>query len=197
MDVADKIACADVVQAWGFARDQGRWDDLLDTFHPGGLIHVSWFRGPYPEFVERCRQNFGRGSLAKHLFWPACVQVNGERATSEANVAILVRQTIEGVEVDLTSNARFLDRLERRNGRWRMVERACVYEQDRLDPVEPSAAFAALMQGADAARYPAPYRYMGYRVAAAGRTLAEPVHYDGHAETETLKARYADWLKGK
>jgi hypothetical protein len=33
-------------------------------------------------------------------------------------------------------------------------------------------------------------------VAAAGRTLAEPVHYDGRAETEALKRRYAEWLSG-
>jgi hypothetical protein len=91
---------------------------------------------------------------------------------------------------------RFLDRLERRGGDWRMVERAAVYEKDRLDPVEPSAAFGALMAKADAAHYPAPYRYMAFRVRAAGRSLAEPVHHDGRPETEALKARYAAWLKG-
>ena len=32
---------------------------------------------------------------------------------------------------------------------------------------------------------------------AQGWALAEPVHYDGRAETEALKARYTDWLKGK
>jgi hypothetical protein len=196
MDRADNAACAEVIQSWGFARDQGRWADLLDTFHPDGRIHVSWFLGSFPDFVERCRQNYGGGTRAKHLLWPARVQVNGARALSETNVAILVRQTIDGVAVDLTSYARFVDRLERRDTRWRMIERATVYEQDRLDPVEPSPAFAALMQNADAGRYPAPYRYMGYRVAASGRALAEPVHYDGRAETEALKARYAEWLKG-
>ena len=108
-----------------------------------------------------------------------------------------MRQTIEGVAVDLTSYGRFLDRIERRDGDWRIVERATLYEKDRLDPVEPSAAFDALMAQADAAKYPAPYRYMAYRVHAAGRTLAEPVHYDGRAETEALKARYAEWLAGK
>jgi hypothetical protein len=108
-----------------------------------------------------------------------------------------VRQAIEGIEVDLTSYGRFLDRLERRDGRWRIVERATVYEQDRFDPVLPSPAFDALMQNADAAHFPAPYRYMGYRVEAAGRSLAEPVHYDGRAETAALKDRYTDWLNGK
>ena len=153
---------------------------------------MSWFRGPYPEFVAHCRRNYGRGSEAKHLLWPARVAVNGARATAETNVAILVRQTIEGVAVDLTSHGRFLDRLEQRDGAWRIVERATLYEKDRLDPVEPSAAFDAMMAKSDAAKYPAPYRYMAYRVHAAGRALAEPVHYDGRPETEALKARYAD-----
>ncbi len=38
---------------------------------------------------------------------------------------------------------------------------------------------------------------MAYRVAAAGRSLAEPVHYDGRSETEALKARYADVARGE
>lgn len=197
MDIEGKLACAELIQAWGFARDQARWDDLLAIFHPGGEIAVSWFRGPYTEFVAHCQRNHGRGSVAKHLLWPARIAVNGTRATAETNVAILVRQTIEGVATDLTSNGRFLDRLEQRNGNWRIVERATLYEKDRLDPVEPSSAFDALMAKSNAAKYPAQYRYMAYRVAAAGRSLAEPVHYDGRPETEALKARYAEWLAGK
>ncbi len=193
---SDKTICAELVHAWGFARDQGKWDDLLAIFHPGGEIAVSWFRGPYPEFVAHCRRNFGKGSEAKHLLWPARVAVNGARATAETSVAILVRQTIEGIAVDLNSNGRFLDRLERRDGVWRMIERAALYEKDRLDPVEPSPKFDALMAGADAQKYPAQYRYMAFRVHAAGRSLAEPVHYDGRAETEALKKRYANWLAG-
>ena len=59
---------------------------------------MSWFREHYPEFVAHCRKNFGRGSVAKHLLWPARVTLNGGRATTETSVAILVRQTIDGVE---------------------------------------------------------------------------------------------------
>lgn len=194
---SDKIACADLIQAWGFARDQGRWDDLLNIFHPGGEIAVSWFRGPYPDFVGHCRRNFGKGSVSKHLIWPARVSVKGARALGETNVAILVRDTFEGMPVDLTSYARFLDRLENRGGEWRIVERTALYEKDRLDPVEPSAKFEAMMAKSDAAKYPVPYRYMAYRVHAVGRAIAEPLHYDGRSETEALKTRYAEWLDGK
>jgi hypothetical protein len=196
MEIADKQACAELIQAWGFYRDQGRWSELLSLFHPEGMIAVSWFRGSYGEFVERCRQSFGQGSLSKHLLWPSLVRGKGTRAVAETNVAILVRQEIEGVLVDLTSRARFLDRIEQREGRWRILERATVYEQDRLDPVEPSIMFVKLMQAANAAQYPAPYRYMAFRVLAAGRTLASPVHYDGLPETEALKGRFEAWLHG-
>jgi hypothetical protein len=201
MDMTDKLACAELVQAWGFARDQQRWDDLLAIFHPEGEIAVSWFRGPYTEFVAHCRRISGHGSgqgpVSKHELWPARVTLNGERALAETSVAILVRQTIEGIAVDLTSYGRFLDRIEKRSGEWRMVERAALYEKDRLDPVEPSPAFAEMLAKADTAKFPAPYRYMAYRVEAAGRSLAEPVHYDGRLETEALKRRYAEWLKGR
>jgi hypothetical protein len=195
MSTDDKSACAELIQAWGFYRDQGRWADLSATFHPEGRISVSWFSGPFAEFVDRCRQNFQvANTRAKHLIWPPVVQLSGDRAIAESNVAILVRQDIEGIRVDLTALARFLDRLERRGSRWAMLERAAIYEQDRLDPVEPSEAFADLIKAADLSKYPEACRYMGYRLAAAGRSLASPVYCDGSAETKHLYARFNAWL---
>src|SRR5262249_42087667 len=101
--MSDKQDCAELIQLWGLCRDQGRWDDLLGVFHPDGEIAVSWFRGPYAEFVARCRQSHAAGNRSKHLIWPSVVQVSGERAVAETNIVILVRQVIEGVPTDLTS----------------------------------------------------------------------------------------------
>jgi hypothetical protein len=192
MGLEDKFACAELIQAWGLYRDQRRWDELLSTFHPDGEIAVSWFRGPFREFVEHCK----RGDPSKHLIFAPLVRVAGDRALAETSIMILVRQAIEGLAVDMTSRARFLDRLERRQGRWRILERAAVYEQDRLDPVVPSETFARIMQAAATSPYPEPYRYMAVRLAAAGRPLAEPVHHDGAAATAELYARYDAWLTG-
>ena len=193
MSLEDKYACAELIQAWGLYRDQHRWPELLSTFHPEGEIAVSWFRGPFTEFVEQCK----RSGPSKHLILPALVRVAGERAIAETSVVIIVRQGIEGLAVDMTARARFLDRLERRDGTWRILERAAIYEQDRLDPVVPSEAFARVMREAPAAQYPEPYRYMAVRLASAGRALAEPVHYDGAPHTQALVARYAEWLAGR
>jgi hypothetical protein len=192
MSLEDKYACAELIQAWGLYRDQRRWNELLSTFHPEGEIAVSWFRGPFQEFVEQCK----RAGPSKHLVFPAVVRVAGDRAVAETNVVILVRQAIEGLAVDMTARARFLDRLERRDGVWRILERAAVYEQDRLDPVEPSTAFGLVLKASSASKFPEPYRYMALRLDAADRPLAEPVHYDGSAPTAELRGRYETWFAG-
>jgi hypothetical protein len=190
MTIEDKAACADLILSWGLYRDQRRWEQLLATFHPDGEIAVSWFRGPFTEFVEHCK----RSGPCKHLLTPPLLRITGARAVGETSVVILVRQKIDDVLVDMTSRGRFLDRFERQRGVWKIVERAAVYEQDRFDPVEPSEAFTRMLMSAKAAQYPEPYRYMAVRLAAAGRALAEPVHHDGSAHTNVLYARYDQWL---
>jgi SnoaL-like domain len=195
-DTSDKYACAELIQSWGLCRDQGKWKELLATFVPEGEIAVSWFSGRFPEFVDRCRRSFEAGQRSKHQIFPSIARVNGERALAETNVTILVRQKIGGVLADMTSHARFLDRLERRGGRWGIRERVAVYERDRLDPVEPSEAFDALFTASDLSIYPEAYRYMAARLAAAGRALAPVVYSDGSPQTAQVYARYETWLGG-
>ena len=124
---------------------------------------MSWFSGPFREFVDRCTQSFNAGQRSKHHILPSLVRVTGERALAETNVVILVRQKIGDVLADMTSYARFLDRLEKTSGRWAIVERAAIYERDRLDAVEPSEAFDRLFAATDLSIYPEPYRYMAAR----------------------------------
>jgi SnoaL-like domain len=198
-EIDDKFACAELIQAWGVCRDQGKWKELRATFTPDGHISVSWFRGPFANFVEQCRASYEAGHTwsRHHLFAPA-VRLAGDRAVAETNVVIRVRQPFNGIQVDLTSCSRFLDRLERHSGGWLIVERAAIYERDRLDPVEPSAAFDELFAAADTSRYPEQYRYMAFRLAhAPGRSLAPVIYRDGGPETADLYARFSGWLAGK
>ena len=197
MNADDKYACAELIQAWGFYRDQGKWPELLAIFAPEGQIAVSWFSGSFREFVERCRQAVEAGQRSKHHLFPSLVRVAGDRALAETNVVIMVRQKISDVLVDMTSHARFLDRLERRSGRWSILQRTAIYERDRLDPVEPSQAFDQLFAATDLSVYPQAYRYMAARLKAAGRALAPVIHHDGAPHTAQLYRRYDAWLCGK
>jgi SnoaL-like domain len=196
---ADKIACAELIQNWGVFRDQGKWIELRGTFTPDGHISVSWFRGPFEQFVERCRASFGAGnSWSRHHLFTPVIKLAGDRAVVETSVIIRVRQPFSGIAVDLTSCSRFLDRVERHASGWLIAERVAIYERDRLDPVEPSAAFDELFKAANTAQYPEQYRYMAFRLAhAQGRSLAPVIYRDGGAETADLYGRFSDWLAGK
>src|SRR4029453_4991520 len=141
----DKSACAELIQPWGIYRDQGKWPQLLATFVPEGEIAVSWFSGSFREFVDRCRQSFEARQRSKHYIFPSVGRVPRDRALAETSIVILVRQKIGDVFIDITAHARFLDRLERRDGRWAIAERAAVYERDRLAPVQPPGAFATML----------------------------------------------------
>src|SRR5581483_11582972 len=149
MESADKLAIAELIQAWALYRDQGKWKELRGTFSPDGHISVSWFRGPFEQFVERCRAGFAASrTWSRHHLFASVVTVQNDRAIAETPVIIRVRQKFGAVEADLTSFSRFLDRLERGARGWRIAERAAIYERDRLDPVEPSLAFDALFEAA-------------------------------------------------
>jgi hypothetical protein len=197
-NLADKIACAELIHDWGSFRDQGRWKELRGTFTPDGHISVSWFRGPFEQFVERCRASFGIGhSWSRHHLFTPTIRIVGQRAVAETAVIIRVRQLFNGIPVDLTSCSRFLDRLERHAHGWLIAERAAIYERDRLDPVEPSPAFDELFKTANTAQYPEQYRYMAFRLAhAPGRSLAPVIYRDGGPETADLYTRYSAWLAG-
>jgi hypothetical protein len=34
-------------------RDQGRWEELRNLFHPNAAIAVTWYSGPIEGFIER------------------------------------------------------------------------------------------------------------------------------------------------
>jgi len=197
-ELSDKFAIAELIQAWGVYRDQGKWAELRGTFTPDGHISISWFRGPFEQFVERCKANAASGHVwsRHHLFTPA-VKLNKDRAIAETPVIIRVRQKFKDVPVDLTSNSRFLDRLERHAGKWLIAERAAIYERDRLDPVEPSPEYDNLFLAGGAARFPEQYRYMAFRLAhSEGRSLAPVIYRDGGEETADLYARFSAWFEG-
>jgi SnoaL-like protein len=198
-DIADKIAIAELIQAWGVCRDQGKWRELRGTFTPEGHISVSWFRGPFEHFVEQCRASAEAGhSWSRHHLFTPTIKLNGDRAVVETPVIIRVRQAFKSVPVDLTSCSRFLDRVERHDGGWLIAERAAIYERDRLDPVEPSRDYEQLFKAGGAARFPEEYRYMAFRLAhAPGRTLAPVVYRDRGPETADLYARFTAWLAGE
>lgn len=189
----DKQEIAELIQNWGFWRDQGAWERLRTTFHPEGTIQVTWFHGRFADFVEASREMRKTRRGSKHEIGGSRIEVRGHRAVAQTNVRILGRRTLHGVECDTTAWSRFYDLLEKR-GRWAIFRRVAIYEKDRIDPVMPGTAIA--FDKAQLAAMPAAYRYLGYSLAIGGFPVSHDLPTDDSPALEALLRDGESWLKG-
>lgn len=194
-DMTAKVEIAELVNNWGFWRDQERWPELSSAFHPGGTISISWYDGSHDGFVEASKVIAARGTaLLKHQFGVPSIRVEETRAVSEVNVIIMVRSSAPFGAVDTSSYARFIDMLEQRDGAWKIQKRVAVYEKDRIDPVDMPALPAAVFEGLDA--FPAELRFLAASMKKAGIELSKTVVLDRSPEAKALYDEADAWLAG-
>jgi hypothetical protein len=136
-DAADVSAITQLVLTERECRDLGRWARMRECFHPDSLVRLSWFTGSGPEFVERSIDMARRGVRATHRLGPVGVRLNGDRAVASLGATIDIPGTLGGVDVLLSSHARFLYPAERRDGPWRIAGFEAFYLRDELHPQRP------------------------------------------------------------
>jgi hypothetical protein len=104
------------------------------------------------------------------------------------------RALVEGVALDVTCTGRFYDFFERRDDRWAIVRRQPIYERDRLDVVDPAAAFA--VDASRLATFPVGYRHLGYVQELTGHRVRRGLPGLRGAEVDELYAEGHAWLAG-
>jgi hypothetical protein len=159
-DLQDQLAISALMQSWALARDTGDWDKLRATAHPGAAMTTTWFDGGFEAFVASCQASFGKGSRSQHFLGGTVAEIKGARAIVQTRMSINVRSRLDGVEVDAVCLGRFFDRVERRQGAWRIAKRSVIYEKDRIDPVDPDAVIS--LDPALLGRFPEGYRHLAY-----------------------------------
>lgn len=159
-DFHDQLEIGALAQNWALARDTGDWEKLRATVHPDAVMTTTWFDGPFDDFIEECQASWRKGSRSQHFLGGTSAEIAGERALAQTRMSIMVRSTLDGVEVDAVCYGRFFDRVEKREGVWRIAKRSVIYEKDRLDPVDPGATIA--LDPVLLKRFPEGYRHLAY-----------------------------------
>jgi hypothetical protein len=189
----DRSAIAARIQDWVVFRDAGNWEGLRAVWGPHGTTTTTWFSGTADEFVERCRLAFGApvpNSL--HTLGAISVEIAGDRAISQAKVAIAVRSVLHGSPCEVTCWGRFYDFWYKDEVAWRLAERAGTYERDRLDVLN-GAPFPALDPSVLNA-YPPGYQHLAYLQQANGLNVNANLPGLTGPAVEELYARGRRWL---
>jgi hypothetical protein len=130
--LADKIAIRELTAVYNRAVDDGRIDDALATFVPGGSLEVPGM-GVLAGDALRSVFNSLQGNV--HATTDAIVDVDGDHARQLCTVLFVLRAP-EGGVVRLVSTGRYEDDLERTPAGWRFVRRLATLDRKVADVVD-------------------------------------------------------------
>jgi hypothetical protein len=190
----DRLAVRELVENWAVWRDARDWDRFRTVWHDDGRMMATWFQGSAEEFVRVSEEGFARGVRILHFLGGTSVDLAGDRAIAQTKMTITQRAPVDGVPCDVVCTGRFYDFLERRGGRWGLVLRQPIYEQDRLDPVDPAARLE--LDRATLARFPEGYRHLAYLQDRIGYQVKPDMPGLTGPEVERLYQRGSAWLAG-
>ena len=190
---ADELTIHQVVENWALWRDAGDWERFASVWHDDGWMTATWFQGPATKFIEVSREGFNRGVSILHFLGGFTCDISGSRAIAQTKMTINQRATVDDVVVDVVCTGRFYDFFERRD-RWAIVRRQPIYEKDRMDPVDPSAALT--LDRERLATFPEGYRHLGYLQSKNGFTVKIGLPGLRGAAVETLYREGREWLAG-
>ena len=190
----EKQLIRELVENWAIWRDAGDWERFATVWHDDGVMMATWFQGSAPEFIRVSREGLQRGVSILHFLGGTSIDLAGERAIAQTKMTISQRADVHGVECDVVCTGRFYDFLERRDGRWGIVLRQPIYEKDRLDPLDPTAA--PNLDRERLATFPAGYRHLAYLQTEIGYAVKPDMPGLVGPEVQALYRRGADWLAG-
>lgn len=193
---SDKLAIREVIENWVIWSDAGDWEEFATVWHHGADMSATWFQASAEDFARGRREGWERGVSILHFLGGSSIELEGERAIVQTKMQISQRAKVHDVECDVVCTGRFYDFFEKRDGRWAISRRRCIYEKDRIDPVDPAQTVKLDQQLLNS--FPYGYRHLAYLQTQIGYKVT------GHArpglkgpEVQALYAQGRDWLAGR
>jgi SnoaL-like domain len=134
IELADRLAIAETLTLYCRGIDRCDADQLAAVFTPDARIDYGDGAKPIAETIPGLMAGLGAMRLTQHNIANTVMRITGTRAKAETNcVALHLIPTPDG-EVELVVGGRYLDRLEKREGRWQIAERLYVMDWNRTSP---------------------------------------------------------------
>jgi hypothetical protein len=137
-DLIDKQEIQEALMRYCRGMDRSDAALALSAFHPDAMDnHTGFDAGVYeriPRVTELARTavKHNQHNITNHY-----IEVNGDKASSEAYLVAFHRVPYKDGWIDWTLGARYLDKFERRNGEWRIAHRTVVHDWSTSTPVLP------------------------------------------------------------
>jgi SnoaL-like domain len=117
--------------------DRRDWELVRSCYHADAVDRHGPFSGGVEEFIEWGLAELDSVATTTHFVGNQIVDLDGDVAWHEAYCLAFhrLKATDAAPAVDWVVNVRYLDRMERRDGCWKIADRLVVHDSDRRDPV--------------------------------------------------------------
>lgn len=95
---------------------------------PDSTADYGVFAGSFDEYLAWVVPGSPAIPVTQHVLGQTVIDLKGDAALAETHVTSYHRVSMDGEERDTVIGGRYLDRLERRDGEWRIAERTMLYD---------------------------------------------------------------------
>lgn len=140
VDVDELIARAEITDVIKrLARGTDRLDEemMASCYHPDGFDDHNSFRGSGSEFAAWVCAVLPHFVATHHFVADPSIRVAGDVA--QCDTYCIAHHV--GTDTDMVLGLRYVDRFERRDGRWLIAKRVCAFDWTYTVPFDPDARF--------------------------------------------------------
>lgn len=148
-EIANRMAIEEILNLHSRGLDRLDQASLANAYWPDAEVDYGSFKGPAQQFAEIVVPVLGETyALTRHSLSNILIQVSRSAARSEA--CVHAAHLLPGRDRELLFYGRYLDRHEKRDGRWKILHRTVVVDWCKSFAIEDerdSEAFSALAKG--------------------------------------------------
>jgi hypothetical protein len=149
-ELADRLAIQDVLHLHCRGLDRLDKEAIQCAYWPQAEVDYGTYKGSAHIFAELVVSALGQTyALTRHSMSNTLISFSGHVARSET--CVHAAHLLLGAQEEMLFYGRYLDRLEKRNDRWKIMHRQVVMDWSKRLPVQDERngeAFAALAKGA-------------------------------------------------
>lgn len=204
-EILDRFCVSEICKGWPVYRDASEWNNYRDLFaEKDAFIWTTWSGGlSIDDFIEVSKRGRANGDFIMHRENGTLVDLNpaNNRAVGKMKATITQRFTIEGCEVDVECDCRFIFFCHKSPTStssapvWKTQYVKLFYEKDKLIPVDGKTV--PNIDKATLAQYPTGYQWLSVAQASLGHKILQGLPTMNNKGFEDLCEAMDAWLQGK
>jgi SnoaL-like domain len=133
-EVADRLAIAETLALYCRGIDRCDAEQLAAVFTPDAHLDYGSGAAPIAESIAGLMAGLGAMRLTQHNISNTVMRLDGDTARAETSIVALHLIPTPESEIELVVGGRYLDRLVKLEGRWRIAERLYIMDWNRTAP---------------------------------------------------------------